>query len=292
MRLTYQSALHLSLPDIAELHTNAYGGGWVSKPDQLADIFRVQSVDLKLSLVAYDGRRPIGLALIGRRRTHGWLYDFGVNRSYRGQGVATRLLQTSTREAAKAGVRDIELDVWEKRDDAIRLYQRAGFQHVRNYLMFHATGAQLDLSANDLPPDGQATSDLVETIIPWYAAAESEPQPAWDRRLPSLLTYSDARVMLLVDPQGPAACIHYAARPASGHDPNGIRTLFVGLRPGSGVAQVRALFFAAARDAFGDVGSTTFRVALEPEHSTLAKLLVDVGMNIAATALDMRLRMT
>lgn len=292
MRITYQSALHLSLSDIAELHTSAYGGGWTSKVDTLADIFRVQSVDLKLSLIAYDGRRPVGLALIGRRRAHGWLYDFAITRSYRGQGLATRLLQTSTREAAKAGLRDVELDVWEKRDDAIRLYQRAGFQHVRNYLMFHATGAQLHLSDDDLPPDWQATSDLVETVIPWYAAAESEPQPAWDRRLPSLLTYSDARVMLLVDSQGPAACLHYAARPASGHDPNRVRPMFIGLRPGSGIAHVRALLFAAARDAFGDVAGTTFRIALEPEHSTLAKLLAEAGMNVAATAFDMRLRMS
>ncbi len=291
MRITYQSALHLSLPELAELHTAAYGGGWVSKPDKLADIFRTQNVDLKLSLIAYDGRRPVGLALLGRRRAHSWLYDFAIAHSHRGKGLGTRLLQTVSREAAKAGIRDVELDVWEKRDDAIRLYGRAGFQHVRTYLMFQATGQQLRLNDSDLPAEWQITPDLVETVIPWYAAAEGEPEPAWDRRLPSLLTYGDAQVMVLVDAEGMAACLHYAARPAAGTDPNRIRPMFVGLRQGARLLHLRALFYAAARNAFGQAASTTFRIALEPENSSLAKLLQDLGMSVAARAFDMRLRM-
>jgi ribosomal protein S18 acetylase RimI-like enzyme len=291
MRITYQSALHLSLPQIAELHSMAYGG-WVSKPETLADIFRVQSVDLKLSLVAYDGRKAIGLALLGRRRAHGWLYDFAVSPKYRGQGLGTRLLQTTTREAERAGVRDLELDVWEKRDDAIRLYQRAGFQHMRSYLIFQSTGAELQLNDDDLPSHWSISPALVKEITPWYAAAANEPEAAWDRRLPSLLSYGDARALTLADQQGPAAFMHYAARPASGTDPNRIRPMFVGLRPGMGVPVLRALFLFAARDAFGEVATTAFRVALEPETSTLAALLTTLGMKPVARALDMRLRVT
>ncbi len=291
MRITYQNALQLSLPQIAELHSLAYGG-WVSKAEKLADIFRVQSIDLHLSLVAYDGRKAIGLALLGRRRAHGWLYDFAVSPKYRGQGLGTRLLQTTTREAARAGVRDLELDVWEKRDDAIRLYQRAGFEHMRSYLMFQGTGAELQLNENDLPQNWTITPALVQAITPWYAAAANEPEPAWDRRLPSLLTYGDARALTLSDEQGPAAFMHYAARPASGSDPNRIRPMFVGLRTGVGIEVVRALFFFAARDSFGEVASTAFRVALEPETSTLATLLPTLGMKPVARALDMRLRVT
>lgn len=291
MRITYQSALHLSLPQIAELHSMAYGG-WVSKPEQLADIFRVQNVDLKLSLVAYDGRKAVGLALLGRRRAHGWLYDFAVSPKYRGQGLGTRLLQTTTREAARAGVRDLELDVWEKRDDAIRLYQRAGFQHMRSYLIFQSTGAELRLSEDDLPSAWTITPALVKEITPWYAATVNEPEAAWDRRLPSLLTYGDARALTLADEQGPAAFMHYAARAASATDPNRIRPMFVGLRPGTGIPVLRALLFFAARDAFGEVDAAAFRVALEPETSTLAGLLTAVGMKPVARALDMRLRVT
>jgi hypothetical protein len=151
---------------------------------------------------------------------------------------------------------------------------------------------QLRLSDNDIQGDWQITPDLVETVIPWYAAAEAEPEPAWDRRLPSLLTYGDAQVLILVDSQGMAACLHYAARPAAGTDPNRIRPLFIGLRQGTGVQQIRALFFAAAEAAFGQVASTTFRIALEPENSLFAKLLQEAGVTVAARAFDMRLRMT
>jgi ribosomal protein S18 acetylase RimI-like enzyme len=289
MRITFQSALELSLPAIAELHTTTYGGGWKSNPAKLVDIFRIQNVDLQHSLIAYDGRKPIGLALLGRRRAHGWLYDFGISPAYRGKGLGTRLLLTTTRESAKAGIRDIELDVWEKRDDAIRLYQRAGFQHMRSYLNLDAPGRALRLSDLDIPPRLQVTPGAVEGVIGWYAAAHTEPEPCWDRRLPSLLTYGDAQFCTVSDEQGPAACMHYVARAAEGNDPNRVRPMFIGLTKRAGVEHLRALFGFAARAAFADFSATVFRVALEPETSTPAQLLLDLGMRVAGRALDMRL---
>lgn len=290
MRLTYQSALNLSLPAIADIHSAAFGSGWRSEADKLADIFRTQSVDLRLSLVAYDGRKPVGIAFLGRRRAHGWLYDFAIVPAYRGYGVGTRLLTTMTREASKASVRDIELDVWEKRDDAIRLYERAGFEFRRSYLNFEGTGAQLGLSPDAPPARWDIRSCTVEQIVPWYAAAaEHEPEPCWDRRLPSLLTYGDAQACVVADEQGPAACMHYAARTAAGNDPDRIRPMFVGLRRGATVAHLRTLFAAAAKSAFADLETTVFRVALEPDQSTLCTLLDAAGMQTVGRALDMRL---
>lgn len=290
MRITYQSALHLSLPQIAELHSAAYNG-WKSDPIKLADIFRIQGVDLQLSLIAYDWRHPVGLALLGRRRAHGWLYDFAITPSHRGQGLGTRLLTTTTREAAKAGVRDIELDVWEKRDDAIRLYERAGFQRVRFYLNFEATGADLGLDPGEIPANWNIRPCTVEEIIPWYAAAHSEPEPCWDRRLPSLLTYGDARACILSDAEGPAACLHYVARHATATDPHRVRPMFIGLRHSADRAHIRALLIAAARDNFTDLATIAFRVALEPDGSTVARLLPDVGLHSAGRAIDMRLHL-
>jgi ribosomal protein S18 acetylase RimI-like enzyme len=289
MAITYQSALHLSLPALAEVHTRAYGTNWASSPHKLAEIFRVQSIDLQLSLVAYDGRKPAGLALLGRRRAHGWLHDFAIVPAYRGAGLGTRLLTTATREAARHGVRDIELDVWERRADAIRLYGRAGFQHRRTYLVFEATGEQLGLGDHDLPPSWRVEPCAVEAIIPWYAAAAGEPEPAWDRRLPSLLTYGDARACQLFDERGAVMCLHFAARPADGRDPNRVRPMFAGLREDAHVDHLRALFAATAAAHFPDVGSTAFRLALEPEGSTFARLLQEAGVTVVGRALDMRL---
>ncbi len=289
MAITYQSALHLSLPAIAEIHTRAYGTNWASSPQKLAEIFRVQSVDLQLSLIAYDGRKPAGLALLGRRRGHGWLYDFAIAPAYRGAGLGTRLLTTATREAARHGVRDIELDVWERRTDAIRLYQRAGFEHRRTYLVFEATGAQLGLRAEDVPRAWRVEPCAVEAIIPWYAAAAREPEPCWDRRLPSLLTYGDARACQLIDERGVAICMHFAARPADGRDPNRIRPMFAGLREDVSVAHLRAIFAATAAAHFPDIGATAFRLALEPEDSTFARLLQELGVTVVGRAFDMRL---
>lgn len=291
MQITYQSVLNFSLPAIAEIHTTCYGGGWVSTPVKLAEIFRVQGVDLEHSLVAYDGRRPVGIAFFGRRRAHGWLYDFAIAPAYRGQGLGTRLLMTTTREAAKAGIRDIELDVWEKRDDAIRLYKRAGFEHRRTYLNFEATGLHLRLSERDLAPTWRIQPWPVESVIPWYANNDHEPEPCWDRRLPSLLTYADAKACILEDERGPVACLHYAARPAAERDPDRIRPMFVGLRADAGTSHLRALFAAAAQINFGSPTTTVFRIALEPETSRLVHLLADLGMRLVGRALDMRLNL-
>lgn len=289
MRITYQSALHLTVPAIAELHTLAYGGGWISNPTKLADIFRIHSVDLQQSLIAYDARKPVGLALLGRRRAHGWLYDFGITPAYRGKGLGTRLLTTTTREAAKAGIRDIELDVWEKREDAIRLYRRVGFHHTRTYLNFEATGDRLRLSDLDTPPRLRLARSRVEDVIGWYAEAHDQPEPCWDRRLTSLLTYGDAQLCTVADEQGPIACMHYVARQATKSDPNRVRPMFVGLKERADVEHLRALFSFAARTAFADLGTTTFRIALEPETSRLAQLLTDMGVGVVGNAFDMRL---
>jgi ribosomal protein S18 acetylase RimI-like enzyme len=292
MAITFQSALHMSLPAIAEIHTRAYGTSWVSTPEKLADIFRIQSVDLDLSLIASDGRKSVGLALLGRRRAHGWLYDSAVAPAYRGAGLGTRLLTMATREAAKRGVRDIELDVWEKRTDAIRLYQRVGFEHTRTYLIFEVTGAQLKLGDHDIPDAWAVRPCTVEGIIPWYAAGQNEPHPCWDRQLPSLLTYGDARACQLFDGDEAVACMHYAARTADARDPNRIRPMFIGLRPGTTVAHLRALLAATARDSFPELSTTSFRLALEPETSTLAQLFLEAQIPVVGRALDMRLRLT
>ena len=291
MRLTFQSALQLHLPAIAELHTAMYGGGWTSDPAKLADIFRIQSVDLQHSLIAYDGRRPIGIALLGRRRSHGWLYDFGILPAYRGKGLGTRLLTTATREAAKAGMRDIELDVWEKRADAIRLYQRAGFRHERSYLNFEASGTELRLSELDLPPRLGFAIGRVKDVIGWYAAAHDQPDPCWDRQLASLLTYGDAQFCTVADDQGALACMHYVARPAAGNDPNRVRPMFIGQTDRAKVEHLRALFSFAARSAFADLATPAFRVALEPETSATARLLANAGLRMVGRALDMRLNL-
>lgn len=292
MRITYQSALDHSLSELADIHTHAYGGNWVSLPGKLAEITRTLNLDLEHSLVAYDGRKPIGLVLLGRRRAHGWLYDLAVQPSYRSHGLGTRLVMTATRQLMQAGVRDIELDVWEKRDDAIRLYRRAGFQHRRTYLVFDTTGADLDLHVRDMPASWRFEAAAVEELTAWYAASHDQPEPVWRRRLPSLFTIDDAQTRLLYDDDGPAACIHYAARPAQPRDPNRIRPMFIGLRPDADMRHIRALFAAAAHESFTDLATTTFRIALEPEESRLSRILIDGNMRVVGRALDMRLQLT
>jgi hypothetical protein len=106
-----------------------------------------------------------------------------------------------------------------------------------------------------------------------------------------LLTYGDARACAIADERGTAAYMHYAARPAAATDPNRIRPMFIGLRADAGPDQIRALFAHAAHTSFNDPTSTIFRVALEPEDSSLSGHLDSLGLRLAGRALDMRLTM-
>ncbi len=102
----------------------------------------------------------------------------------------------------------------------------------------------------------------------------------------------DALACSLDDERGPAALMHYAARPAEGRDPNRIRPMFVGLRNDATPDHLRALMAWAARNAFGSIEATTIRVALEPEGSRLAHMLAELGMTMAGLAYDMRFALT
>lgn len=52
-----------------------------------------------------------------------------VLKSERGKGIGTRLIGTAEAFAKERGARRLELDVFAKNEDAVRLYERLGFEH-------------------------------------------------------------------------------------------------------------------------------------------------------------------
>jgi ribosomal-protein-alanine N-acetyltransferase len=292
MSIAMRSALYLSINDLAEAQTAAYGRGWTSSPLKLMEICRVQTIDLGRSLVLFDGRTPIGIALVGTRADRGWLHDIAVAPAYRRSGMGRRLMQAVTHEMGQTGIREVELDVAAMRADAIGLYSRLGFKQRRVYLNLAATYAELGLDRVELSGEHQIVPGVEAQLIEAYGAAQhSEPDPCWDRSLASLLLYPDGYISRLLDGERELGLMHYLARPASGEDPDRIRPLFVRLAPGAGTAELAELLAGTGRAAFGDARRLTIRVALEPRESAFAALLKELGMPAVAESYDMRLRL-
>ena len=291
MAITIRNALYISMSELAEAQTVSYGGTWQSSIHKLGEIFRVQSIDLERSMVAFDGRQPVGIALVGRRIVRGWLYDIAVTPSHRHAGVGTRLMQAVMGDMRAAGIQEVELDVAAMRTDAIGLYTRLGFRQQRTYLNLAATGAQLGLDRLALAPGHTLVAGTETQLIAAYAQAQAmEPEPCWDRSLASLLAYPDGYISRLLDGEREIGLMYYLARPAEGDDPDRVRPLFVQLAPGEGAGTLAELLAGTGQAAFGDARRLTIRVALEPEGSTIARLLHELKMPAVAESYDMRLR--
>jgi RimJ/RimL family protein N-acetyltransferase len=89
--------------------------------------------DVGIVLLATAGERVIGMLDFHRERrpqtAHGGAFGMSVAREWRRQGVGSALLVALLAWADRASVTRIELQVFESNTDAIRLYERFGFQH-------------------------------------------------------------------------------------------------------------------------------------------------------------------
>ena len=292
MSIALRSALYLSMSDLAEAQTVAYGGGWTSLAPTLTETCRVQSIDLGLSIAAFDGRNAVGITLVGRRADRGWLHDIAVAAPYRRAGVGSRMMGAVLDEMRQGGVREVELDVAAMRGDAIGLYGRLGFKRTRTYLNLAATASELEIDRTTLSPGRAVVAGTESELIDAYARCqETEPIPCWDRSLTSLLAYPDGYTSRLMEGDREIGLMHYLARAASGADPERLRPLFIRMAPGATIADFRQLLAATGSAAFGQARGLTLRVALEPEQSSLARWFREINLPVVAESYDMRLKL-
>lgn len=60
--------------------------------------------------------------------------EFGVDKAFHRQGVATELVEFMKQHAKEKGFDSIELDVWEFNPEAQEFYNAVGFQCIRRYM--------------------------------------------------------------------------------------------------------------------------------------------------------------
>ncbi len=131
-------------------------------------------IDPEISVVAFDGARPVGIALSGMREMGGRKEAYnggtGVATDHRGQGVGTLLIRSALERYRVAGAHLATLEVVTSNDSALRLYRREGYE-IRDRL------SVLEWTATQ-PPSASESGILVEeadaetvAAVPFYRSA-------------------------------------------------------------------------------------------------------------------------
>lgn len=200
------TAASLSLVKFAEAFTAGFGGykhPVMLDATRLARRVRQEQYALEHSLVAFEGRKAVGVAVLAVRGETGWVPGLGVVPARRGRGLGRRLMAALLARARECGVRRLSLEVLAHNATARRIYEEAGMSVERDLVLLdRLEGA---------PGRGAAKGRrrvLKEAapaeLLTHFARLHAVP-PQWARALPSLLVKGGMRGFYLGDRARPEA---------------------------------------------------------------------------------------
>jgi GNAT superfamily N-acetyltransferase len=132
-------------------------------------------IDLDCSRVAIDDR-PAALALIARRGPAAWVGGMGTAPTHRRRGLGERALTAGLDAARKRGCRDAWLEVIDGNRGAIALYEKLGFEVVRDMVVW-SLAPRRDGVPPARPVDAEPAQAWIgahrESREPWQRADES-----------------------------------------------------------------------------------------------------------------------
>jgi GNAT superfamily N-acetyltransferase len=138
MTLVFTPASELDFETLLNAFNAGYEGYIVPlslNADQMRHHIEANSIDLVSSRVAWLDGAIVGVALLGRRLSFGWIGGIGVVQSHRGQGIGRKLLQAVIDEAQSTGITRIYLEVIIGNDRAYKLYASLSFKTLRRLLI-------------------------------------------------------------------------------------------------------------------------------------------------------------
>jgi ribosomal protein S18 acetylase RimI-like enzyme len=247
--------------------------------ESYADRCRVHSVDLAHSVVARDATgRIIGYAMLARRGDRGWCGDFGVVPEWRGRGIGHRMMEAFLEQARLAGVRSVTLEVWSENQPARRIYERAGFRAVREFVALRAEAATLTAASGE-GEEGRVRPSDASVLFDWFAAEDAQQMPTWERQLWSLVAASDTRIVVSLRDRRERALAVYRPADAFGR----IMLVRIGLAADAQPTDVAALLRAASADTPG----AYFLDGDEPQGSAVQHILAGLGFRELGPILEM-----
>jgi ribosomal protein S18 acetylase RimI-like enzyme len=155
--VTLAPADTLSIDQLAALFNSSYEGYLVPfhvDSEQLANMVAAWQIDLTRSRVA-PGE---GVALLGIRGERAWVGGLGVVPAARRHGLGRKLMEAVLAEAPP----DVTLEVIERNDVAIRLYEQLGFERGRILEVWSLDAEVEPAEVREVEP-----SPAGETDLPW-----------------------------------------------------------------------------------------------------------------------------
>jgi ribosomal protein S18 acetylase RimI-like enzyme len=187
--VTLEPASGRSHAQLAALFTAGYEGYFMPVAvDESAFSFMAGTwdYDLDASLVAVDGGDDVGLCMLGIRGASGWIGGVGIIAGRRGEGIGEQLMRAVADGSASRGVEQLWLEVLVQNEPAIRLYEKLGYQVVRELEVWSLD--ELVLQAHDVAP--VPVADVL---------GRSQQRPPWQRADAAVERQDDARALVAGD---------------------------------------------------------------------------------------------
>ena len=132
----------------------------------------VTDIDLSASRIALENGEPAAFAFLALRGDEGWIGGMGTTPARRRQGLGRAALTAVLDEARARRLASVRLEVIEQNKPARALYDRLGFEHVRDLGVWIVDGAPPQIThAQPAPFDGAHA---------WIKANRAAPEP-WQR---------------------------------------------------------------------------------------------------------------
>jgi len=182
-RIEFESAARYSLRQLAVFFNTAYEGyahPVATTPELLARRVREESLDLATSAVMELDGAPVGIFFVGRRDDVAWCGGFGIFQPQRGRGLSAPLAKEMITRSRASGAVTLQLEVLKPNTVARHAYERAGFQTVRDLVVY---------SSHEATPDASVLARIrrVDTARHFAALnAEQQPPACWQRSVASL----------------------------------------------------------------------------------------------------------
>ena len=168
-------AASLDLDELAEVFNAGYSDYFVPlrlDPAGLDFTIEICDIDLAASRVALEDGEPAAFALLAVRGDEGWIGGMGTVPARRRQGLGEQTLKAVLDEARTRGLASVRLEVIEQNDPARKLYEKLGFERMRDLGVWI-----LDSAA---PRITQAQPADLDDAHGWIRANRSAPEP-WQR---------------------------------------------------------------------------------------------------------------
>lgn len=211
MNLRHQTLIDFPPTKIAHVLTQGFTGYFFPiqfSEHMLFQMIQRHGVDLSSSYMICDGDSYVGVALIGRRGWISRLAAMSIVPEYRGKGIGSYILKQLVIDSKQRQDHSIVLEVIEKNEPGIKLYQKFGFVTQNRLLGFTQEAPSFDqgskLEEISLTELAQLVFQYGIQSLPWQISAETLANSSTPIQAYTL----DSAFIALSDPQQEEITIH------------------------------------------------------------------------------------